>query len=94
MLGGCSAVVKTKSAKMCLNFNLRGAGRRGEFCSIQNSKSQDLPKFQFPGGSISGGGAAGNLLISIQKEDKYTNFIKIGRIKKHKYYGHLKNCDR
>ena len=88
MLGGCSAVVKTKSAKMCLNFHF-GAGRRGEFCSIQNSKSQDLPKFQFPGG-----GAAGNLLISIQKEDKYTNFIKIGRIKKHKYYGHLKNCDR
>ena len=35
--------VKTKNAKICLNFNLPS----------QNSKCQDLPKFKFSGG---GGG--------------------------------------
>ena len=44
--GGCSEVVKTQSAKICLNFNFQGA----VFWSSQNSKCQDLPKFQFWGG--------------------------------------------
>ena len=36
---GCSVVVKTQSAKICLNFNFEGSG-----CSIvvKNSKCQDL----------------------------------------------------
>ena len=45
-LGGCSEVVKSQSAKICLNFNFRG---RGMFWSSQKSKCQDLSKFNFRG---------------------------------------------
>ena len=45
---GCySWVVKTQSAKICLNF-IGGGG--GLFLDSQNSKWQDLPKFQFSEG--------------------------------------------
>ena len=47
--GGGSVVVKTQSGKICLNFNFQG---EGVFCSSQNSKCQDLPKFQLGGCSV------------------------------------------
>ena len=53
MRGGTLCQVKTESAKICLDFNLGGGG---EWYSLpsQNSKCQDLPRFQFSGGG--GGG--------------------------------------
>ena len=48
--GGTICEVKTQSAKICLNFNFGGGGY---YLPSQNSKCQDLPKFQFSGG---GGG--------------------------------------
>ena len=55
---GYSGVVKTQSAKICLNFNFRGWGwvcgvgysgvgktQSAKICLKQNSKCQDLPKF-------------------------------------------------
>ena len=44
----CSVVVKTQSAKICLNFNFLKGG--GVFCSSQYSKCQDLSKFKLGGG--------------------------------------------
>ena len=44
--GGCSVLVKTQSAKSCLNLNFRGGD---VFCSSENSKCQNMPKFQFSG---------------------------------------------
>ena len=51
----CYSGVKTEntqSAKICLNFNFwEGAGLGvGLYSGSQNSKCQDLPKFQFSGG--------------------------------------------
>ena len=45
--GGYSCQVKTQSAKIWPTFHFRWGG--GLFCSSQNSKCQDLPKFQFSG---------------------------------------------
>ena len=53
-LGGRGVLrqVKTQSAKICLNSNFRGWGGGGVGYSqpSQNSKCQDLPKFQILGG--------------------------------------------
>ena len=49
--GGVYSGVKTEntqSGKICLNFNFQGEG--GEYSGSQNSKFQDLPKFQFSRG--------------------------------------------
>ena len=56
MVGGgeCSVVVKTQSAKICVNFNLGGGGGGQLLCSSQNSKCQDLHKFHFSGRGGSG----------------------------------------
>ena len=50
-LGGGTLEVKTQSVKICLNFNLC-VGEGGRYSGSQNSKCQDLPKFQF----VCGGG--------------------------------------
>ena len=44
-----SRVVKTQSAKICLNLNFWGGG---VFLGSQNSKYLALPKFEFSGGDV------------------------------------------
>ena len=63
---GCSVPVKTQSAKICLNLNFRGGG---EFCTSQNSKCQDVPKFQF----FWGGGGARGVLYQIPEQGVLAN---------------------
>ena len=46
---GYSWEIKAQSAKIFLNFNFLGWGAGGVFLGSQNSKCQDLPKFQFWG---------------------------------------------
>ena len=73
--GGTLSQVKTQSAKICLNFNFRGRGRgegrgRGRYSQpSQNSKCQDLPKFQFWGGE---GGTLSQ--VKTQSAKIYLNF--------------------
>ena len=83
-------VKKTQSAKICLNFNIRG-GRGVILCQVktqsakiclnfnggegatlpsqsQNSKCQDLPKFQFFGGGV--------ILCQVKKNPKCQDLPK------------------
>ena len=55
--------VKTQSAKICLNFNFQSR----VFCASQNSKCQDLPKFQFSQGVGEG------VLYQIPEQDILAN---------------------
>ena len=50
-LGGCTVVVKSQNAKICLNFNFGGGG--GGVVVVKNQSAKIWPTFHFGGGGCS-----------------------------------------